>query len=50
MKSRRFTRNLRLLGYGLVNCLFVNDDAVRDLGISLRPGDELTIMQALSGG
>ncbi|HYL52964.1 MAG TPA: MoaD/ThiS family protein [Acidimicrobiia bacterium] len=30
--------------------VFVNDDAVRDLGISLRPGDELTIMQALSGG
>jgi molybdopterin converting factor small subunit len=30
--------------------VFVNDDAVRDLGISLRADDELTIMQALSGG
>jgi sulfur-carrier protein len=30
--------------------VFVNDDAVRDLGRSLRPEDELTIMQALSGG
>jgi sulfur-carrier protein len=30
--------------------VFVNDDAVRDLGRSLRPDDELTIMQALSGG
>jgi molybdopterin synthase sulfur carrier subunit len=30
--------------------VFVNDDAVRDLGASLRPDDEVTIMQALSGG
>jgi sulfur-carrier protein len=30
--------------------VFVNDDAVRDLGSSLRPDDEVTIMQALSGG
>ncbi len=30
--------------------VFVNDESVRDLGTPLRPGDELTIMQALSGG
>ncbi len=30
--------------------VFVNDESVRDLDAPLRPGDELTIMQALSGG
>lgn len=30
--------------------VFVNEDAVRDLGTSLAAGDELTLMQALSGG
>jgi sulfur-carrier protein len=30
--------------------VFVNDDAVRDLATPLRPDDEVTIMQALSGG
>ncbi len=30
--------------------VFVNDESVRDLDARLRPGDELTIMQALSGG
>jgi molybdopterin converting factor small subunit len=30
--------------------VFVNDDAVRDLTTSLAAGDEITIMQALSGG
>jgi molybdopterin synthase sulfur carrier subunit len=30
--------------------VFVNDESVRDLDTKLRPGDELTIMQALSGG
>jgi sulfur-carrier protein len=30
--------------------VFVNDDAVRDLATPLASGDELTIMQALSGG
>ncbi len=30
--------------------VFVNDDAVRDLATRLTPGDEVTIMQALSGG
>jgi molybdopterin converting factor small subunit len=30
--------------------LFVNDDAVRDLTTSVASGDEITIMQALSGG
>lgn len=30
--------------------VFVNDENVRDLGTPLTPGDELTLMQALSGG
>jgi molybdopterin converting factor small subunit len=30
--------------------VFVNDEAVRDLTTSIDDGDELTIMQALSGG
>jgi len=30
--------------------IFVGDEAVRDLGITIMPGDEITIMQALSGG
>jgi molybdopterin converting factor small subunit len=30
--------------------VFVNDESVRDLGTPIRPGDEVTIMQALSGG
>ena len=30
--------------------VFVNDESVRDLATPLRPGDEVTIMQALSGG
>jgi sulfur-carrier protein len=30
--------------------VFVNDESVRDLDTPLREGDELTIMQALSGG
>jgi molybdopterin converting factor small subunit len=30
--------------------VFVNDESVRDLATPLRPDDELTIMQALSGG
>ena len=30
--------------------VFVNDEAVRDLATSLQPSDEVTIMQALSGG
>jgi molybdopterin converting factor small subunit len=30
--------------------VFVNEDAVRDLETRLAPGDEVTIMQALSGG
>jgi molybdopterin synthase sulfur carrier subunit len=30
--------------------VFVNDDAVRDLATPLRQDDEVTIMQALSGG
>jgi molybdopterin converting factor small subunit len=30
--------------------VFVNEEAVRDLATPLRPGDEITIMQALSGG
>lgn len=30
--------------------VFVNQERVRDLGAPLRPDDELTIMQALSGG
>jgi len=30
--------------------VFVNEDAVRDLDTRVTPSDELTIMQALSGG
>jgi sulfur-carrier protein len=30
--------------------VFVNDEAVRDLSTALTPADEVTIMQALSGG
>ena len=30
--------------------VFVNADAVRDLGTAVGPDDEVTIMQALSGG
>jgi len=30
--------------------VFVNEEPVRDLDTPLQPGDELTIMQALSGG
>ena len=30
--------------------VFVNDEAVRDLSTTIQPTDELTIMQALSGG
>ena len=30
--------------------VFVNEDAVRDLETRLAPSDEVTIMQALSGG
>ena len=30
--------------------VFVNDEAVRDLDTAVGPGDEVTIMQALSGG
>ena len=30
--------------------VFVNDEAVRDLDTPLAPTDEVTIMQALSGG
>ena len=30
--------------------VFVNEDAVRDLDAPVRPGDDVTIMQALSGG
>jgi molybdopterin converting factor small subunit len=30
--------------------VFVNEDAVRDLTTALEPSDEVTIMQALSGG
>lgn len=30
--------------------VFVNDESVRDLSTSLAPTDEVTIMQALSGG
>lgn len=30
--------------------VFVNDEATRDLAIAVRPSDELTLMQALSGG
>lgn len=30
--------------------VFVNDEAVRNLATTVDPGDEITIMQALSGG
>jgi sulfur-carrier protein len=30
--------------------VFVNEDAVRDLATAVDPSDEVTIMQALSGG
>jgi molybdopterin converting factor small subunit len=30
--------------------VFVNEESVRDLGTALADGDEVTIMQALSGG
>lgn len=30
--------------------VFVNQERTRDLGLSLSPTDEVTIMQALSGG
>jgi molybdopterin converting factor small subunit len=30
--------------------VFVNDEATRDLGYSVSESDEVTIMQALSGG
>jgi molybdopterin converting factor small subunit len=30
--------------------VFVNDESVRDLGTPITPRDEITIMQALSGG
>jgi len=30
--------------------VFVNEEAVRDLATRLQPGDDLTLMQALSGG
>ena len=30
--------------------VWVNDEAVRDLDVPLSPTDEVTIMQALSGG
>jgi molybdopterin converting factor small subunit len=30
--------------------VFVNDEAVRDLDVRVEPSDEVTIMQALSGG
>ncbi len=30
--------------------VFVNDESVRDLDTPVLPGDEITIMQALSGG
>jgi hypothetical protein len=30
--------------------VFVNDESVRDLSTVLAPTDEVTIMQALSGG
>lgn len=30
--------------------VFVNDESVRDLATPIDPGDEVTIMQALSGG
>lgn len=30
--------------------VFVNEEAVRDLGAPVRAGDDVTLMQALSGG
>jgi molybdopterin converting factor small subunit len=30
--------------------VWINDEAVRDLATPVTPGDEVTIMQALSGG
>lgn len=30
--------------------VFLNDEAIRDLTVALAPSDEITIMQALSGG
>jgi molybdopterin synthase sulfur carrier subunit len=30
--------------------VFVNEEAVRDLGVPIRAGDDVTLMQALSGG
>ena len=30
--------------------VFVNEEAARDLGLPLRAGDDVTLMQALSGG
>jgi molybdopterin converting factor small subunit len=30
--------------------VFVNDESVRDLATTVKPSDEITIMQALSGG
>ncbi len=30
--------------------VFVNDESVRDLTLAVKPTDEVTIMQALSGG
>jgi molybdopterin converting factor small subunit len=30
--------------------IFVNREQIRDLGVSLRPSDEVQILQALSGG
>jgi molybdopterin synthase sulfur carrier subunit len=30
--------------------IFVNREQVRDLGLALQPGDEVQILQALSGG
>jgi molybdopterin converting factor small subunit len=30
--------------------VFVGDESVRDLSTALAPGDEITLMQALSGG
>ena len=30
--------------------VFINDESVRDLGRAVQAGDEVTIMQALSGG
>jgi molybdopterin converting factor small subunit len=30
--------------------VFVNGEEIRELGVALRPGDEVAIVQALSGG